>query len=67
MEKSFFTNEVIESYTNFKLNDRMPIKDALGDFELLNYQQFMNWWNNYPKDLEIDADEMNHIFTPLHI
>lgn len=62
MEKSFFTNELIESYTNFKLNDRMPIKDALGDFELLNYQQFMNWWNNYPKDLEIDTDEMNDIF-----
>jgi hypothetical protein len=68
--KTFFTRSLIDSYVNFPLNGIQPIKTALGDYELLNYEQFMNWWNDYKKysaNLSINEilikDSFARIFT----
>lgn len=47
--KTFFTRSLIDSYVNFPLNGIQPIKTALCDYELLNYEEFMSWWNDYKK------------------
>jgi hypothetical protein len=46
--KTFFTDEIINSYVNYELNGGYPIRESLGGYELLNYKQFMDWWNDYP-------------------
>ena len=46
--KTFFTDEIINSYVDYQLNGGNPIRESLGGYELLNYKQFMNWWNDYP-------------------
>jgi hypothetical protein len=47
MSKTFFTDEIINSYVNYNLNGEYPIQKSLGGYELLNYSLFMNWWNDY--------------------
>lgn len=71
MSKTFFTDKIIESYVNFSLNEKQPIKDALGGYELLTYDEFMNWWNDYlhyPNGVNEDIkdsiiESFNKIFT----
>uniref|UniRef100_A0A6C0E3M6 Uncharacterized protein n=1 Tax=viral metagenome TaxID=1070528 RepID=A0A6C0E3M6_9ZZZZ len=66
--KTFFTRSLIESYVNFPLNGIQPIKTALGDYELLNYEQFMNWWNDYKKysaNLSINESLIKDSFTKI--
>jgi len=48
--KTFFTRPLINSYVNYPLYDKTPIKHALdvAGYELKTYDEFMNWWNNYP-------------------
>jgi len=46
--KTFFIRPLIDSYVNFPLNGEQPIKGALGGYELLTYDEFMTWWNDYP-------------------
>jgi hypothetical protein len=66
-EKTFFTDEIINSYVNYKLNELnevKPIQTSLGGYELLNYKQFMNWWNDYPNGLNEDIEgSINESFT----
>jgi hypothetical protein len=50
MSKTFFTRPLIDSYVNFPLNGEQLIKGALGGYELLTYDEFMTWWNDYPNN-----------------
>ena len=68
--KTFFTKGSINSYVNFELNRSQPIKEGLGGYELLNYEEFMNWWNDYKiysTNVIINEDLIKDYFTPLKI
>lgn len=68
-EKTFFTDEIIESYVDYQLNGGNPIRESLGGYELLNYSQFMNWWNDYlhyPNGVNEDIkDSINESFNKI--
>jgi len=79
MSKTFFTRPLINSYVNYNLDGKIPIKDALskdafglGGYELKTYDEFMKWWNNYPDNyntrgrdrlIEGIANNFDRIFT----
>jgi hypothetical protein len=66
--KTFFTHDIIESYVNYELNGVYPIKDALGSYELLNYNEFMSWWNDYlgyPNSLHIKEHLIDYHFKSI--
>jgi hypothetical protein len=65
--KSFFTDDTINEYINYKIGDSIPVKESLGDFELLNYYQFMLWWNDYPQHLATDKKRIDNIFKDILI
>jgi hypothetical protein len=66
-KKTFFTDEIINSYVDYELNGGNPIRESLGGYELLNYEQFMKWWNDYPSSnlskSKIIKDSINASFT----
>jgi len=47
--KTFFTRPLIDSYVNYNLYGKKPIEKALGGYELKTYDEFMEWWNDYPE------------------